>query len=367
MLIPIESPGDPRLADYANVRDRQLARRGAAAGGEGTPAGGGDTSAAPPRANSGLGVYLAEGELVVRTLIAAGRGVRSVLITPTRLEAMRDAIAGLDAEVPVYVAGPGVMDGVVGFHIHRGVLAAGERWPEPSVGELLADATRVLVLEGLSNHDNVGGLFRVAAALGGVAGEEVAEWRSGKVAESKTNINGGEAGSSCSRNPVLRTRTDSLCNKPDASARASAKRATNPEQATAPSLTLQARHAQHSAAVVMSPGTCDPLYRKAIRVSMGAALRVPFATLSPWPAGLVELRQAGFRLVALTPAADAMPIERLDAGVARSAVMLGAEGPGLSEEAMAMADVRVRIPMDSSVDSLNVVTAGAIALHRLRG
>lgn len=286
MVVPIDSPADPRVADYANLRDRQLA----------AGAGLGDRP----------GVFLAEGELVVRTLIDSGRRVRSVLITPTRLESMRDAIERLPAEVPVYLAGPGVMDGVVGFHIHRGVLAAGERWPEPTLAEVLARATRVLVLEGLANHDNVGGLFRVAAALGGVE----AALRDGGAHEIRL---------------------------------------------------------EHRAAVVLSPGTCDPLYRKAIRVSMGSALRVPFATATPWPAVLADVCRAGFRLVALTPAADAVPIERLDPSGPRVAVMLGAEGPGLSAEAMAMADVRVRIPIDASVDSLNVVTAGAIALHRLRG
>ncbi|MBL9031942.1 MAG: RNA methyltransferase [Phycisphaerae bacterium] len=286
MLVPIDSPADPRVADYANLRDRQLAAR----------AGLGDRP----------GVFLAEGELVVRTLIDSGRRVRSVLITPTRLESMRDAIDRLPAEVPVYLAGPGVMDGVVGFHIHRGVLAAGDRWPEPTLAEVLARATRVLVLEGLANHDNVGGLFRVAAALGGV-------------------------------------------------------------EATAQDGGASSERSRHRAAVVLSPGTCDPLYRKAIRVSMGSALRVPFATATPWPAVLADVRRAGFRLVALTPGAGAVPIERLDPSGPRVAVMLGAEGPGLSAEAMAMADVRVRIPIDPSVDSLNVVTAGAIALHRLRG
>src|SRR5262249_36257417 len=118
-----------------------------------------------------------------------------------------------------------------------------------------------------------------------------------------------------------------------------------------------------TAAAILSPRCCDPLYRKAIRVSMGMALRVPSARLEPWPAGLSALQEAGFTLLALTPRSDATPIDVL-APIAKPALLLGAEGPGLSDAAMAMADRRVRIPIARGVDSLNVVVATGIALHR---
>jgi tRNA G18 (ribose-2'-O)-methylase SpoU len=121
-------------------------------------------------------------------------------------------------------------------------------------------------------------------------------------------------------------------------------------------------------AVLLGPGCCDPLYRKAMRVSMGAALSVPFGIVEPWPRGLDRLRTAGFRLVALTPDAAAGDLEWYAARPGRPqrlALLLGAEGDGLSGEALAAADLRLRIPMASGIDSLNVAVAAAIALYRL--
>jgi tRNA G18 (ribose-2'-O)-methylase SpoU len=119
-------------------------------------------------------------------------------------------------------------------------------------------------------------------------------------------------------------------------------------------------------AVLLSPSSVDPLYRRAVRVSMGHVLRVPWARLEPWPEGLDELRAAGYRVLALTPDLTALPLSAV-AGTAerRTAVLVGAEGPGLSEEALARADQRVRIPMAGGVDSVNVATAAAIAFHAL--
>ncbi|MHA6626762.1 TrmH family RNA methyltransferase [Pseudonocardia sichuanensis] len=116
-------------------------------------------------------------------------------------------------------------------------------------------------------------------------------------------------------------------------------------------------------AVLLGPRCADPLYRRSVRVSMGHVLRVPFAELpGPWPASLDVLRAAGLRVVALTPAADAQP---LTAAGERTALLLGAEGPGLTPDALAAADSRMRIPMASGVDSLNVATAAAVAFHAL--
>lgn len=121
-----------------------------------------------------------------------------------------------------------------------------------------------------------------------------------------------------------------------------------------------------AAGVLLLPGCADPLYRKAIRVSMGATLTVPFARIERRD-GLRALRAAGYTLVALTPDPDARPLETVAAGgpSRRLALVLGAEGPGLSEESRRAADVCVRIPMAPGVDSLNVATASGIALHRL--
>ncbi len=121
-------------------------------------------------------------------------------------------------------------------------------------------------------------------------------------------------------------------------------------------------------AVVLSPGCCDPFYRKALRTSSGAALVVPCATAVPWPDTLDALRAAGFVVLAMTPhehATDIGDFVATAAAVGRVAVLLGTEGQGLTDEALAHADVRIRIPMSGTLDSLNIATAAGIALHRL--
>jgi tRNA G18 (ribose-2'-O)-methylase SpoU len=183
------------------------------------------------------------------------------------------------------------MTEVTGVHFHRGVLAVAERPALPTVAELVADARRVLVLEAVNDHENIGALFRNAAAFG---------------------VDG----------------------------------------------------------VVLDPTTADPLYRRSTRVSLGHVLRVSFARVGDggWPGALDELRSLGFTTVALTPAPDAEPLGRLVAGgPERVALVLGAEGPGLTAAAMAATDRRVRIPMADGVDSVNVATAAALALSALHG
>jgi len=121
-------------------------------------------------------------------------------------------------------------------------------------------------------------------------------------------------------------------------------------------------------AVVLSPGCCDPLYRKAIRTSMGATLGVPFARAPGWPRDLDLIRAAGFALVALTPAAGARDLAAFVSDPdrpSRVALAVGTEGAGLSAAVEAMADARVRIPMMPGVDSLNLATAAGIALQRI--
>ena len=122
-------------------------------------------------------------------------------------------------------------------------------------------------------------------------------------------------------------------------------------------------------AVLLSPRCCDPLYRRSVRVSMGAVLALPFTYVDPWPAGLAALAGHGFVSLALTPDGGAEPVDavaaRLDAG-ARVALAVGSEGPGLSRGTLAACAHRVRIPMEAGQDSLNVATAAAVALHCLR-
>lgn len=265
--IPVESPDDPRIAEYRQLRENRLPR---------------------PLDGAPHGVFIAEGEKVVRLLLSPESRfrARSVLIAESRLETDGPWLAERTQDTAVFTADRAVMDAVVGFPIHRGIVASGIREPLPSAEELTSSAGTLLVCEAIANHDNLGGLFRAAAAL---------------------------------------------ADRP---------------------------------AVLLDPESCDPLYRKAIRVSMGHALRVPFTVGEPWPEALDHLRGSGWSVVALTTHPNATPLSRLErpARPARAAWLVGAEGPGLSEAALTRADRRVRIPMQPGVDSLNVVTAAAIAL-----
>jgi tRNA G18 (ribose-2'-O)-methylase SpoU len=232
-----------------------------------------------PDRPGGRGLVLAEGTVVVRRLLDSPYPPRALLGVPRRIEELGPELAGLD--VPAFVADAPTMAAVVGFHLNRGVLASADRAPAPTLEDLLARARRVAVLEAVNDHENLGALFRNAAALG----------------------------------------VD---------------------------------------AVLLAPGCADPLYRRSVRVSMGHVLRVPFLAES-WPVLVGALRAAGFVLAALTPAGDVPPAAL--AGEDRVALLLGAEGPGLTDEALALADHRVGIPMASGVDSLNVATAAAVAFH----
>jgi len=199
----------------------------------------------------------------------------------------------LDGATPIYQAPSQVLRELAGFHLHRGCLALGRRPDDSALEDLLVRATRedgsslVVVLEGLTNHDNVGGVFRNAMALG-------------------------------------------------------------------------------ADAVVLCPRCCDPLYRKAIRTSLGGALCVPFARMTEWPAGLARLRAAGYSLVALDPSGASIARVARQGLPRRAALVLGTEGAGLSPEALDLADLRLKIEMAAGVDSLNVATASGIALHHFR-
>jgi tRNA G18 (ribose-2'-O)-methylase SpoU len=256
------SPDDPRIADYRNIPDAELIER--------------------------RGIFIAEGRLVVRRLLEGSRmRTRSVMVTEAARASLQDL---LDArpDVPVYVVSQASMNAMAGFNIHRGCLAIGERPAPADWRALVRDSQRVVVLERIGNADNVGSVFRNAAAFG----------------------------------------VD---------------------------------------AVLLDGASTDPLYRKAIRTSMAAALTVPFARVEPWPDALTQLHATGLSVVGLTPAADAPPLADVAATLrgSRIGIALGHEADGLSPAALNACTHLARIPMAPGVDSLNVATAAAIALYEL--
>jgi len=210
-----------------------------------------------------------------------------MVMAPEWLERMSGLIDDVDA--PVYAASYDVLRRLTGFNVHRGALASFHRKLLPTVVDVLQDARRVVVLEDLVSHTNLGAIFRCAAALG-------------------------------------------------------------------------------MDAVVLSPSCADPLYRRSVRVSMGAVFTISYARSEAWPDDVDALRRQGFTLVALTPSEDATALDETSyAEDGRIAVLFGSEGPGLSSAAMALADHRVRIPMAAEVDSLNVAAAAAVSFWVLGG
>jgi len=261
-VIEIDDPSDTRLADF---RDLSTADR-------------------RPDRPGGRGLVIAEGVIVVRRLLDSPYPLRGLLGVRRRIEELVPELGDFDG--PAYVTSADVMAEVVGFHLNRGVLAAADRAPQPDPAVLVENARMLAVLEGVGDHENLGSLFRNAAAL---------------------SVDGLLLGAGCS----------------------------------------------------------DPLYRRSVRVSMGHVLRVPFADLRPWPSGLDLLRANGFTVAALTPRADAVDLRECKLAGEKVALLLGSEGPGLTDEAIDAADIAVRIPMASGVDSLNVATAAAVAFHAL--
>jgi len=259
-VIAIEDRDDPRIAAYRDVREADLVGR--------------------------EGLFIAEGEVVVRVLLRSRQPAVSLLIADKRVQRLAPLLALAGPQTQVYSASQAVMDSVVGFPIHRGVLALGRRAPEPEAETLLATLPRralVMALFGIANHDNIGGLFRNAAAFG-------------------------------------------------------------------------------AGAVLLDPSCCDPLYRKAIRVSVGGVLLTPFTRLAAGVDPIELLERHGLAPIALTPrgAERLIDLPRLE----RAALLLGAEGPGLDEALIARAR-GVRIPMAAGFDSLNVATTSGVALHQL--
>ena len=287
-LIGVVNPEDPRLALYRHLNDP--ARR--------------------MRMETDESVFVVEGRLAVERLLTSVYTVRSLLVDDHQVTAVGDLVAATRAQgAPVFVGSRPVVAGTVGFALHRGVVAVANRPAPFDPGRVLTDAAGtptaggpplVAILEGLNDHENVGALFRNAAAFG-VGG------------------------------------------------------------------------------VLLDPTSADPLYRRSVRVSVGHVLQVPFARLVPWPTGLHRVRATGFVVAALSPrpagahgvaAATLAELKAWMTGPAHPvgvALLLGAEGPGLTESARGAADVAVHIPMADGVDSLNVATAAAVAFHALAG
>lgn len=259
-LVSVDDPADPRLADYRDLRDVALRRH----------------------LEAEHGLFLAEGEKVVRRAVEAGYPVRSLLMAPRWLDGLGDV---LDAtEAPCFVVSEDLAEQVTGFHVHRGALASLERQPTRSVDDVLASARTIVVLEDVVDHTNVGAILRSAAALG----------------------------------------VD---------------------------------------AVLLSPRCADPLYRRAIKVAMGAVFTIPWTRLDDWYDAMDLLSRHGFCTVALTLADGAVPIEEAVAGEDKVALVMGTEGNGLSPRWTATASKRAVIAMSDGIDSLNVAAATAVACY----
>ncbi len=259
--ILIDDPHDSRIEAYRDIRERDLKGRG--------------------------GRFVIEGEVVLRTALQLGRfAVESILIAENRIEPLADLIAKVPAGIPVYRATRSVLDGIAGFPMHRGILAMGLRGEGRTAESLLAAAPGNALLVGLSaiaNHDNMGGIFRNAAAFG---------------------LDG----------------------------------------------------------VLIDGTSCDPLYRKAIRVSAGAALITPFAQGGDIGDLCDILLAAGFEVLATSPAGRERLADIEPKG--RQAVLFGAEGPGLPAHVLSRLRT-IRIEMRGGFDSLNVATTSGIVLHHL--
>jgi tRNA G18 (ribose-2'-O)-methylase SpoU len=258
--VEVSDPADPRLADYRDLRDVQLRQS----------------------LEEEHGLFLAEGEKVVRRAVESGHPVRSFLMAPRWLEGLADVLDPTDA--PCFVVSEELAEEVTGFHVHRGALASLARRPLPDLDDVLEGARTVVVCEDVVDHTNIGAILRSAAAFG----------------------------------------VD---------------------------------------AVLLAPRCADPLYRRAVKVAMGAVFSVPWTRLPDWYDALPDLSARGFTTVALTLAEDAEPLEQAVSGTERLALVLGSEGHGLSARWERSADRRAVIAMEPGVDSLNVAAAAAVACY----
>jgi tRNA G18 (ribose-2'-O)-methylase SpoU len=261
----VTEPADPRLAEYVSLRDVNLRRL----------------------LEAEHGIFVAEGEKVIRRAAAAGYRPRSFLLAERWLDSLAEVLASWP-DVPVYVVTEELAEQVTGFHVHRGALASYHRRPLPELAAVLTGAQRVVVLEDIVDHTNVGAVFRAAAALG-------------------------------------------------------------------------------IDAVLVTPRCADPLYRRSVKVSMGAVFQVPWTRLERWPGDLDRLRTAGFTTAALALSDQAVSLDSFVAqGHQKVALIAGTEGHGLRPSTISGADMSVCIPMTGGIDSLNIASAAAVAFYAIR-
>ncbi len=265
VLIRVADPADDRLSDYVALRDTSLRRS----------------------LESERGLFIAEGEKVIRRAVEAGHRPRSFLLAERWLPGLADL---LDAhpDAPVYVVTEALAEAVTGFHVHRGALASLHRAAPRAMGDLLG-ARRLVLAEDIVDHTNVGAILRNAAGLG---------WDG----------------------------------------------------------------------VLLAPRAADPLYRRAIKVSMGTVFSLPWARVDDWGTAVPALQAAGFLVVALALTPDAVALDEFVARPRpeRLCLVVGTEGAGLSRRWLEQADAVVSIPMSHGVDSLNVAAATAVACYALR-
>jgi tRNA G18 (ribose-2'-O)-methylase SpoU len=258
--VEISDPEDPRLADYRHLKDVRLRQS----------------------IEAEHGLFMAEGERVVRRAAEAGFPVRSFLMAQRWLAGLADVLEASDA--PCYVVSDQLAEEVTGFHVHRGALASLARMTLPTVEDVLDRARTLVVCEDIVDHTNIGAIFRSAAALG---------------------IDG----------------------------------------------------------VLLAPRCADPLYRRSVKVAMGAVFALPWTRLPDWYGALGQISDRGFTTVALTLASDAIPIADAVAGLDKVALVLGSEGHGLSPHWERSAQRSAVIPMRAGIDSLNVAAATAVACY----
>jgi tRNA G18 (ribose-2'-O)-methylase SpoU len=319
--VPVDDADDPRLADYVRLTDVHWRRSLEAA----------------------HGLFIAEGDRVVRRAVQAGYPVRSLLVTSDKLAAFAELAQACPG--PAYVISPQTARLLTGYRMHRGVLAAMQRLPPPAVADVLLGAGRVVGARPSPAGEPAAAPALRPAPAGRppppiVGAEEIADH--------------GQAGSAERHaGPPRRIIVlEDLVDHGNVGA------------------IFRCAAALGVEAIILSPRCADPLYRRAARVSMGAVFTLPYARMTNWRGGLAELRAAGFRLLALTPDQSAVPIGAAAMGE-RVALLLGAEGDGLSSHWLAEADEPVCIPMAAGaiaagVDSLNVVAAAAIACQALQ-
>ena len=237
-------------------------------------------------------LFIAESTRVIQHALDAGCQPVSMLMEEKHITGQAANVISRCGDIPVYTGDSALLEQLTGYQLHRGVLCAMRRPPEPNPNELLDTASRVAVIEGVVDPTNIGAIFRSAAALG-------------------------------------------------------------------------------MDAVLIDPTCCDPLHRRAVRVSMGTVFQVPWARIGQKPAklageGMALLRSHGFKTAAMALNESAISIDDpVLAAQEKLAVVLGTEGDGLPDATINACDYCVMIPMSHGVDSLNVAAASAVAFWQL--